>query len=99
VRLLLIDFAFVCDFFWDLDFLLDREGMERASEEHKQQLGFSPETFGVVQGLKPHPRELELKEVPEERLPGENHYLPGSCYPWFEEDEGEEDEGIEEQEG
>ena len=86
VRLLLIDFAFVCDFFWDLDFLLEPEVMERASEDVKQRLGFSPETFGVVQGLKPHPQELELREVPDERLPGENHSMPGSCYPWFKED-------------
>jgi hypothetical protein len=35
VRLLLIDFAFVCDFFWDLDFLLDPEAMERASEKQR----------------------------------------------------------------
>ena len=88
VRLLLIDFDFVGDFFWDLDFLLEPEAMERGSEEAKRQLGFNPELFGVVMGLKPHPEELELKEVADERLPGGNHYMPGSCYPWFEADHG-----------
>ena len=63
VRLLLIDFDFVRDFFWDLDFLLEPEVMERVSEKAKERLGFNPELFGVVQGLKPHPQELELKEV------------------------------------
>jgi hypothetical protein len=87
LRLLLIDFDFVRDFFWDLDFLLQPEVMERLSEEDKQRLGFNPETFGVVLGLKPHPKELELKEVRDERLPGANHYRPGACYPWFEEDQ------------
>lgn len=91
VQLLLIDVDFVRDFFWDLDFLLEPEVMERVSEQDKQGLGFNPEIFGVVQGLKPHPKELELREVPGGRLPGADHYRPGACYPWIEEDQRSEE--------
>lgn len=87
VPLLLIDFDFVRDFFWDQDFLLEQQVMDRLSEEDKERLGFNPETFALVQGLKPHPKELELVEVRDEPMPmeRENVYKPGGCYPWFEE--------------
>lgn len=86
VRLMLIDVDCVSDFFWDLDVLLEPEVMERVSEDDRQRLGFNPELFGVVLGLKPHPKELELREVPDERLPEADHYRPGACWPWLEED-------------
>ena len=79
-----VDFDFVRDYFWDEDFLLDPEVMASLSEENKTALGFNQETFALVQGLKPHPQELELQEVDIETESGQNHYKRGKCYPYDE---------------
>ena len=79
-----VDFDFVRDYFWDEDFLLDPEVMASLSEENKTALGFNQETFALVQGLKPHPQELELQEVDAETESGQNYYKRGKCYPYDE---------------
>jgi hypothetical protein len=78
-----VDFDFVRDFFWDEDFLLDSEVMASLSEENKAALGFNQETFALVQGLKPHPQELELQEMDAELESGRNHYKRGKWYPYY----------------
>jgi hypothetical protein len=44
--------------------------------------------FALVQGLKPHPQELELRGVDAEPESGQNHYRRGECYPYDEEQQG-----------
>jgi hypothetical protein len=83
-----VDFDFVRYYFWDEDFLLDPEVMASLSEEQKAALGFNQETFALVQGLKPHPQELELREVDAEPESGQNYYRRGECYPYDEEQQG-----------
>ena len=83
-----VDFDFVRDYFWDEDFLLDPEVMASLSEEQKAALGFNQETFALVQGLKPHPQELELREVDAEPESQQNYYKRGECYPYDEEQQG-----------
>jgi hypothetical protein len=78
-----VDFDFVRDFFWDEDFLLDSEVMASLSEENKAALGFNQETFALVQGLKPHPQELELQEMDAELESGRNHYKRGKWYHYY----------------
>lgn len=48
-------------YFFDEDFLLDRNLFLNMTEELKDQMGFSKETFGVIMGLKVHPDELKIK--------------------------------------
>jgi len=61
-----IDFEALVDmYFWDTDFLLDAEQFARLDPDAKASLGFSPSTFGVVQGLAPHPDELVLRRAEE----------------------------------
>jgi hypothetical protein len=67
-----IDFeAFADMYFWDTDFLMDAEQFSQLSADAKTRLGFSPSTFGVVQGLAPHPDELVLRRS-EEFEPGQS---------------------------
>ena len=55
-----IDFVGVIDyFFWDIDFLNDH--ISELPMEVREQLGVSPETFGLSMGMEPHPEELALK--------------------------------------
>ena len=61
-----IDFDALVDmYFWDTDFLLDAEQFARLNPNAKASLGFSPSVFGVIQGLAPHPDELELRRAEE----------------------------------
>jgi hypothetical protein len=61
-----IDFDALVDmYFWDTDFLLEAEHFARLSPDEKASLGFSPSTFGVTQGLTPHPDELVLRRSAE----------------------------------
>src|SRR6266571_988533 len=61
-----IDFdALVDTYFWDTDFLLDAESFAQLGPDAKATLGFSPSTFGVGQGLAPHPDELVLRRSAE----------------------------------
>ena len=45
------------------------------------------ETFALTQGLKPHPQELELKEIAAETDSPQNRYKRGECYPYDEENQ------------
>ncbi len=57
----LIDFDTILDtFFWDTDFLLDGDELAAIGEEGRASLGLNKETFGLTQGLAPHPDELRL---------------------------------------
>jgi hypothetical protein len=80
-----VNFDFVSEYFWDEDFHFDPTVMSSLSEEDKTVLGFNKETFAMVQGLKPHPEELELNEVNADTESPENHYKRGECYPHVEE--------------
>jgi hypothetical protein len=61
-----IDFDALVDmYFWDTDFLMDPEQFTRIRPDEKTSLGFSPSTFGVIQGLAPHPDELVLRRSTE----------------------------------
>jgi hypothetical protein len=79
-----VDLDFVSDYFWDEDFLINPTVMTSLSAEEKVALGFNEETFALVQGLKPHPKELDLNEVNAENEPPQNHYKRGECYPHIE---------------
>ncbi len=48
-------------FFFDTDFLLDTETVINLGLDKRQILGIHGETFGISQGLAPHPEELEIK--------------------------------------
>jgi hypothetical protein len=80
-----VDFDFVSGHFWDEDFLFDPTMMSGLSEEDKAAMGFNKETFALVQGLKHHPKELELNEVNADTESPQNHYKRGECYPHDEE--------------
>jgi hypothetical protein len=81
-----VDFDFVADYyFWDEDFLLAPAVMTSLSEEGKKALGFNQETFALAQGLRPHPQELELKEIAVENYSPQSYYKQGECYPYDEE--------------
>jgi hypothetical protein len=80
-----VDFDFVSYYLWDEDFLFDPGVMSGLSEEDKAALGCNKETFALVQGLRPHPKELELKEVEADTESPQNHYKRGECYPHTEE--------------
>jgi hypothetical protein len=57
-----IDFAwFIGEFFWDTDFLESPALYDQLSPDAKRQLGMNRETFGVIQGMAPHPQELRLE--------------------------------------
>lgn len=79
-----IDFSLLCDiYFWDEDFLLTPDQLN-LSAEAKKMMGFSDETFSVVNHMPPHPDELVLKQVDEKRGTGnESLYRPGEPYPYF----------------
>jgi hypothetical protein len=68
-----LDFDALADaYFWDTDFLLDAESFTQLSPDQKASLGFSPSTFGVIQGLTPHPDELVLRRAEEYESTGES---------------------------
>jgi hypothetical protein len=77
-----IDFNAVVErFFWDIDFLLPGEEVMGLGMEGRKQLAISPETFGLTQGLKPHPEELCLQAIePGEEPSASDFYRPGSEY-------------------
>jgi len=54
-------------YFYDIDFLFDPEDMFQLGLEGRKQMAINEETFAVIQGLIPHPEELELKECEGER--------------------------------
>ena len=64
--------AILNHYFWDLDFTIDE--IKNASECVKRELGVSPETWGLVSGLKPHPDEITLRAS---SAGGRGPFLPG----------------------
>lgn len=88
-----IDFDWTIDlYFWDEDFLLDPDIMNLLPMEQKKQLGFTDETFGVVNRLKPHPDELVLKVTDHIDIePACGFYKRGEPYPFWATDESGED--------
>lgn len=82
-----IDFDWLCDlYFWDIDFLIPANQFAELPSNAKASLGFSDETFGVVQGMKPHPDELDLKLVTGESTEPikPESYRAGLDYPFLE---------------
>ena len=84
-----IDFSWMIqNFFWDTDFLMSAETMMALSMKDKAMMGLSQETFGLTQGLIPHPDELQLKIVPsgwkEARMQDSARPLPSRIYPCLE---------------
>jgi hypothetical protein len=56
-----IDFDAVVDqYFWDTDFLLEGPTLAGLGPEGRKSMGVADETFGIAQGLPPHPDELML---------------------------------------
>jgi hypothetical protein len=53
-------------YFYDIDFLINSETMRELSIEERKGLGINDETFGISQGLAPHPEELAVKIVKNE---------------------------------
>ncbi|MGA1824889.1 MAG: hypothetical protein ACMUIP_09505 [bacterium] len=88
IRIGKIDFYALTDcYFWDLDFLLDPEVINKMCPDRKKGMGFTNETFGVVNRLRPHPTELELQIVNEGPEECENYYKYGEVYPYCEPEE------------
>lgn len=82
-----IDFdALLDEFFWDTDFLLDPEHLDRLPEESHESMGLNAEAFGVTHGLRAHPLELELEEVDEQPRRAGNYYKTGQAYPYCDEE-------------
>ena len=54
-------------YFFDTDFLMDPETMIEMGIDRRKQLGINNETFGISQGLAPHPEELKIKIVRDEK--------------------------------
>ncbi|MBI1851331.1 MAG: hypothetical protein HYR85_13405 [Planctomycetes bacterium] len=82
-----IDFDAILDaYFWDTDFLMGRPLVDM-SEEAREHMGVSPETFGIAAGLKPHPEELRITPVEWESPDRKPFKLKGPaegripCYP------------------
>lgn len=71
-----IDFSFIVDvYFWDTDYLMDGKMVAALDIEGRKAMGINKETFGLTQGLAPHPDELQLirwdglMEVSDEPVP------------------------------
>ena len=73
-----LDFGALVDtYFWDTDFLLDADGFTQLGPDQKASLGCSSSTFGVTQGLAPHPDELVLRRAEEYESTGESEQEEG----------------------
>jgi hypothetical protein len=74
-------------YFFDTDFLFDPETMMQLGLEGKKAMAINEETFGLTQGLTPHPEELELKvhesETPIEVDPSPYFGTKSKVYPDF----------------
>jgi len=63
-----IDFDDLIDiYFYDIDFLMDGDTLMGLGLERREELGLNDETFGISQGLSPHPEELKIKVQNNER--------------------------------
>ena len=58
-----IDFNyFISIYFCDTDFLISAEELSALRPQSKHMMSFCDHLFGVVNGLPPHPDELEMKQ-------------------------------------
>jgi hypothetical protein len=48
-------------YFYDTDFLLNADTVVNLGVDNRKALGLNDETFGISQGLSPHPEELKIK--------------------------------------
>jgi hypothetical protein len=48
-------------YFYDTDFLLNTDTVINLGFDNRKALGLNDETFGISQGLSPHPEELKIK--------------------------------------
>jgi hypothetical protein len=63
-----IDFDDLIDiYFFDTDFLIDEDVVMNLGLERRKGLGIHDETFGISQGLTPHPEELKIREEKDEK--------------------------------
>jgi len=63
-----INFDYLIDiYFYDIDFLINSETMRELGIEERKGLGINDETFGISQGLAPHPEELAVKIIKNEK--------------------------------
>lgn len=80
-----IDFDLLVElFFWDNDFL--GEEIPDLPLKARERLDISPETFGIMAGMKPHPEELVLKVCDAEFVKAfeSTTFVPGSSmYPYW----------------
>lgn len=71
-------------FFWDTDFLIDKDTYNNLFTEQKEYMGFSEATFGAIHSLKPHPEELKIVKI---NYPKDWHtpkiYKYGHNYPFY----------------
>ena len=54
-------------YFYDIDFLINSETMRDLGIEERKGLGINEETFGISQGLAPHPEELAVNLMKNEK--------------------------------
>lgn len=79
-----IDFDGLLDaYFIDLDFLFDPKVLNGLTEAGREMLGFKEQVFGVVNGLPPHPEELQLLECEPPDPPARPLFKAGEGYPRF----------------
>lgn len=81
-----IDFDALIDiYFYDIDFLMDGDTMIGLGLERRKELGLNDETFGISQGMAPHPDELKIKRQDDEKpvlIIQSRYWGPGSrVYP------------------
>lgn len=87
VKIWELDFEAIVDiYFFDTDFLIEPDVLQNMPPDKKEQMGFTPETFPVVMGMKPHLDELKIKLIEKGEFkpqdPERSHYEKGSrIYP------------------
>ena len=63
-EILKIEFGALSDmYFKDTDFLTDERIMMSLKKDHKKQLGYAPETFGIAIGMAPNREDLKIKLI------------------------------------
>ncbi len=63
-----IDFDALIDIYsYDTDFLMDGDTLLGLGLESRKEMGLNEETFGISQGLAPHPDELKIKVQDDEK--------------------------------
>ncbi len=54
-------------YFFDTDFLIASDTIRELGLDRRREMGISDETFGISQGLAPHPEELQIKVLKNEK--------------------------------